>query len=210
MTGEAVCAAAPSPTDSEWAPQPWSAETTRPSSGANALPQAPNSRPRPPLSGTKNPQLTHFAGAACDSGVRGPWSVSYHRSAVSSRPYADSTRARPGAGSSDGSPGPASASSASVRGANQSLTASSPSRTTRGTRRSSSALAGSRSPMPTSPGRNRSCHGTQAGASRASGPGSSTVSSTVTSLDLGALVTVTAHRHPAEAGEVHLAVDAAG
>ena len=89
-------------TDSEWAPQPWSAETTRPSSGAYAFAQAPNSRPSSPLSGTKNPQLTQCAGAAWASGVRGPCSLAYQRSAAPSRPTADRTRDRPGAGSSAG------------------------------------------------------------------------------------------------------------
>ena len=128
-------------------------------------------------------------------GDRGPCSLVYQRSDAPSRPMADSTRDRPGAGSSPGSAGPASASSAS--GPNQSITASSPSSTTSGTSRSSSGGAGSRSPTPRSPGRSRSCHGTQSGASSASGPGSSTVSLTVTTLDRGARVTVTAQRQPA-------------
>ena len=50
--------------------------------------------------------------------------------------------------------------------------------------------------MPTSPGSSRSCQGTHGGASSASGPGSRTLSSTVTTLDLGARVTVTAQRQP--------------
>ena len=54
--------------------------------------------------------------------------------------------------------------------------------------------------MPTSPGRSRSCQGTQAGASSESAPGSRTLSSTVTTFDLGARVTVTAHRHPVYPG----------
>src|ERR1700722_19295673 len=145
----------------------------------------------------KNPQLTQFAGAAWESGVLGPWSLSYQRSAVSSRPRADSTRDRPGAGSSDGSAGPAAAVSVSAPGANQSTPASPPSSVTKDTSRSSSGLAGNRSPIPTSPGNSRSCHGTQAGASSASGPGSRTLSSTVTALDRGARATVTAQRQPA-------------
>src|SRR5260370_5668824 len=185
-------------TDSEWAPQPWSAETTRPSSGAYALAQAPNTRPSPPLSGTKKPQLTQCAGAACASGVLGPCSLSYQRSDAPSRPMADSTRDRPGAGSSPGSPGPASGSPSNQSPSNQSRTASSPSSTTSGTSRSSSGGAGSRSPTPRSPGRSRSCHGNQSGASSAPGPGSSTVSPTVATLDLGARPNVTAARQPAQ------------
>ena len=47
-----------------------------------------------------------------------------------------------------------------------------------------------------SPGRSRSLQGTHSGASRESGPGSSTVSSSVTFLEREALVTVTAQRQP--------------
>lgn len=47
-----------------------------------------------------------------------------------------------------------------------------------------------------SPGRSRSLHGTQAGASTASSPGSSTVSSTVICLEREALVKVVAQCHP--------------
>src|ERR1700760_4700634 len=68
MTGAVERAVACPMTDSEWAPQPWSAETTRPSSGAYALTQAPNRRPSWPLSGTKNPQLRQCAGAALARG----------------------------------------------------------------------------------------------------------------------------------------------
>src|ERR1700749_3786191 len=227
MTGTAVLAATASAMASECAPQPWSADTTRPSSGAYAFAQAPKKRPSSPLSGRKKPQLAQCAGAACAMGDRGPCSLVYQRSDAPSRPMADSTRDRPGAGSSPGSAGPASAASASranqsttppspsrptsgrppaaagpaaassASGSNQSPPASSPSSTTSGTSRSSSGGAGSRSPTPRSPGRSRSCHGTQSGASSASGPGSSTVSLTVTTLDLGARVTVTAQRQPA-------------
>jgi len=62
--------------------------------------------------------------------------------------------------------------------------------------RSSSDGAGIRSPTPRSPGRTRSLHGTHSGASSESGPGSSTHSSTVTTLDREALATVTAQRQP--------------
>lgn len=47
-----------------------------------------------------------------------------------------------------------------------------------------------------SPGRRRSLHGTHSGASKASGPGSSTVSSSVTNLAREARATVTAQRQP--------------
>ena len=196
MTGEMDRPAACQMTDSEWAPQPWSAETTRPSSGAYALAQAPNSRPSSPLSGTKNPQLTQCAGAAWASGVRGPCSLAYQRSAALSRPDGRQDARPPGRGQLGRRAGPASCSPASPRRRTQSITASSPSRVTSGMSRSSSGGAGSRSPTPRSPGRSRSCHGTQSGASRASGPGSRTVSSTVTTLDRGARATVTAHRQP--------------
>src|SRR5580700_4392897 len=102
---------------------------------------------------------------------------------------ADSTRERPNAGSSAGSTGSSSP-------GYQSVTASSPQIATSGTSRSSSGGAGIRSPTPRSPGRSRSGQGTQSGASSASDPGSSTVSSTVTSFDRGARATVTAHRQP--------------
>src|SRR6266540_1914929 len=55
---------------------------------------------------------------------------------------------------------------------------------------------GNRSPTPRSPGLSRSCHGTQLGASKASGPGSSAVSETVTCLLRETRVTVTAQRQP--------------
>src|SRR5437899_1287780 len=195
MTGATALAATASAMASECAPQPWSDDTTRPSSGAYAFAQAPKKRPSSPLSETKKPQLAQCAGAACAMGDRGPCSPVYQRSDANSRPMADSTRDRPGAGSSPGSAGPASASSAS--GSNQSTTASSPSSTTSGTSRSSSGGAGSRSPTPRSPGRSRSCHGTQSGASRAPDPGSITDSLTVTALALGARATVTAQLQPA-------------
>src|ERR1700743_2218741 len=113
--------------DSECAPQRWPAETTRPSSGAYVLAQAPKSRPSSPLSGTKKPQLTQLAGAAFASGVRGPCSLLYQRSVVASRAMADSPRDRPGADSSDGSAGPEACSSGSSgaesgRSSNQSTT----------------------------------------------------------------------------------------
>src|SRR5215468_7843461 len=111
MTGAKVRAASASASDSECAPQPWSDDTTRPSSGAYAFAQAPKKRPSSPLSGTKKPQLTQCAGAACANGDRGPCSLVYQRCDAPSRPIADGTRDRPGEGSSPGSPGPRSSSS---------------------------------------------------------------------------------------------------
>ena len=78
----------------------------------------------------------------------------------------------------------------------QSATPSSPSSAATGTSRSSSGGAGRMSPTPRSPGRSRSRHGTQSGARIASGPGSRTLSLTVTVFDHDARATVTAQRQP--------------
>src|SRR5712692_1374232 len=79
----------PAPTPpSECAPQPWSTETTLPSSGAYSFAQTPNTRPSGPLSLTMKPQVRHLARADL-----GPCSPEYHRPAASSRPTADSTLA---------------------------------------------------------------------------------------------------------------------
>src|SRR5258708_33912949 len=78
---------------SECAPQPWSTETTLPSSGAYSFAHIPKTRPSGPLSLTKNPQVTQLAGAELASGESGPCSLVYHRSPASSRPAADSTPA---------------------------------------------------------------------------------------------------------------------
>src|SRR5258706_10593126 len=78
---------------SECAPQPWSTETTLPSSGAYSFAHTPKTRPSGPLSLTKNPQVTQLAGAELASGESGPCSLVYHRSAASSRPVADRTLA---------------------------------------------------------------------------------------------------------------------
>src|SRR6266700_3535702 len=83
---------------SECAPQPWSSDTTLPSSGAYSFAQTPKTRPSGLPSRTRKPQVAHGAGAACASGVRGPCSLAYQRTAVASRPIAESTRARAGAG----------------------------------------------------------------------------------------------------------------
>jgi NAD(P)-dependent dehydrogenase (short-subunit alcohol dehydrogenase family) len=84
-----------STTVSLWAPQPCSSATTRPSSGAIALAQAPKTRPSAPARGTRKPQSGAATGAALATGVSGPASPSYHRSAASARPSSDSTRGRP-------------------------------------------------------------------------------------------------------------------
>src|SRR5215475_3988750 len=86
MTGATVRAASASARDSECASQPWSDDTTRPSSGAYAFAQAPKKRPSSPLSGTKKPQLTHCAGAACASGDRGPCSLVHQRARPAGTP----------------------------------------------------------------------------------------------------------------------------
>src|ERR1700689_1634141 len=96
MTGKTARAIV-SAAASECAPQPWSADTTRPSSGAYAFAQAPKTSPSSPLNGTKKPQLRQCAGAACASGDRGPCSLAYQREAAPSRPIAESTRDRPAA-----------------------------------------------------------------------------------------------------------------
>src|SRR5207247_2561725 len=95
MTGVTARAAAASAMASECAPQPWSADTTRPSSGAYAFAQAPKKRPSSPLSGREKPQLTHCAGAACAMGDRGPCSLASQRSDAPSAALAASTRDRP-------------------------------------------------------------------------------------------------------------------
>src|SRR5580704_12427612 len=197
-------------TASECAPQPWSSETTRPSSGANSFAQTPKTRPSGPASGVRNPHVMHGPGAARASGVLGPCSLEYQRAAVVSRPMADRTRDRPASpgaapavpSSMDGAAGTSPTEAASSEPSShwavssQSSTPSSPSSMLTGTSRSSSSGAGIRSPTPKSPGRTRSLHGTQSGASSESGPGSRTTSSTVTVLARDALVTVTAQRHP--------------
>src|SRR5271165_5819998 len=101
MTGDTAPNAPRPATASECAPQPWSSETTRPSSGANSLAQAPKTRPSGPANGVRKPQVTHGPGAARASGVPGPCSLEYHRAAVRSRPIADSTRDLPGPTAAD-------------------------------------------------------------------------------------------------------------
>ena len=80
---------------SEWAPQPWSRETTRPSSLAYSLAQTPNIVASGPVRRTRKPQPTQRPGADWASGQSGPCSPAYHRSAAASRPSTDSTRDRP-------------------------------------------------------------------------------------------------------------------
>src|SRR5215472_16725053 len=93
---------------SECAPQPWSSETTRPSSGAYSLAHTPKTRPSGPASGTRKPHVTHGPGAARASGVPGPCSLEYHLTAVLSRPMADRTLVRrPGVAPAASSPAPA-------------------------------------------------------------------------------------------------------
>src|SRR3954451_14353191 len=67
-------------TASEWAPQPWSTETTCPSSGASSWAQAPKACRSAPASGTKKPQDAHDDGAARAIGASGPRSPAYQRS----------------------------------------------------------------------------------------------------------------------------------
>src|SRR5699024_12265578 len=56
---------------SEWAPQPWSRETTLPSSGDHWLAQTPNKFPSDPASGITNPQVAQGAPAALAPGEIG-------------------------------------------------------------------------------------------------------------------------------------------
>ena len=80
---------------SEWAPQPWSNDTTRPSSLASPLAQTPNSSESGPAMRTRKPQVVQLSGAERASGASGPPSPSYHRCAASSRPSERSVRTRP-------------------------------------------------------------------------------------------------------------------
>ena len=50
---------------SEWAPQPWSTETTRASSGEIAFEQTPKAVRKEPAIGIKKPQDKHGLGADC-------------------------------------------------------------------------------------------------------------------------------------------------
>src|SRR5215469_5825898 len=136
MTGAIAPVPAGANSASECAPQPWSSETTRPSSGAYSLAHTPKTRPSGPESGTRKPQVTHGPGAARASGVPGPCSLEYHLIAVVSRPIADRTLVRrpgvpPLAASSPAPPvsGPALATLAPaglVPGANSAAPAASP------------------------------------------------------------------------------------
>ena len=165
---------------SECAPQPWSRLTTVPSSGDHSLAQTPKTVPSEPCSGTRNPQLPHAAAEASEPALVGPCGPRYQRSAASSRPCGESTRTRARASSSIAT----SSSSGSPVGVQP------------GSSRGSSALNGSTSPGPMSPGRMRSDHGSQAWPRTASGPGSSSASQTVAVRPRGTRATVTVHSQP--------------
>src|SRR5699024_607863 len=172
---------------SECAPQPWSRETTLPSSGDHSLAHTPNSWPSDPASGTTNPQLAQEAPAARDPAVSGPREPSYHRVAASSRALRFITRSRP---------------RPSSRSASRSISSSPVPASQPGSSRSSPATYGSRSVGPTSPGASRSAHGSQAGASKESSPGSSPDSHTVAFRERGIRESVTYQRHPVYPGAV--------
>ncbi len=171
------------------APHPWSRLTTRPSSDDQLFAHTPNTRDKLPDRGTKNPHEVQDAAADRALGAVGPASPSYQRVAASDRPCAPSTRARPRPISH--------ASAASASPSSRTPVASYPC-----TRRGSSSTRGSTSVGPTSPGRRRSAHGSQDGASTASSAGSSTTSETVATLARGARATTTDHAHPRYPGAV--------
>ena len=112
------------------------------------------------------------------AGSCGPCSLVYQRRTASSRPIADSTRARRTARSARGAPGRRLRQGRPAGTAMPVRSSAPPARRPRasaaGTSRSSSGGAGRMSPTPRSPGRSRSRQGTQSGARIASGPGSST------------------------------------
>ncbi|GAA3229763.1 hypothetical protein GCM10020256_43030 [Streptomyces thermocoprophilus] len=93
MTGGAGCGGFGMTAASECPPQPYARETTRPSAGENSLAHTPKACPREPPIGTRKPQLTQAAGAACAIGVFAP-KASSQRSAATWRPYRERTRAR--------------------------------------------------------------------------------------------------------------------
>jgi len=172
------------PAASECAPQPYSTLITRPSAGESPFVHTPKAARSDPATGTQNAQVPQCAGALRAIALRGPTSPAHHRSAASARPSRDSTRSRPR---------PSSKATAAACSASAESSVEKNATTTRG----SSGSAGKRSPGLRSPGRSRSLHGTHAGASSASGPGSSTTSSTVTDLERGARVTATDQNQPA-------------
>src|ERR1700758_4924918 len=94
MTGATPPVPAGAKSASECAPQPWSSETTRPSSGAYSLAHTPKTRPSGPARGARKPHVTHGPGAARANGVPGPCSLEYHLTAAVSRPMADRTLVR--------------------------------------------------------------------------------------------------------------------
>ena len=72
---------------SECSPQPWSSETTRPSSGLHLFAHTPNKRSSSPLSGTKKPQVEHrLPSAVLVLSAFGPRGPSYQRLAACARP----------------------------------------------------------------------------------------------------------------------------
>ena len=77
---------------SECSPQPWSKETTRPSSGLHLLAHTPNIRSSSPASGTKKPQVEHrLPSAVLVLNALGPRGPSYQRLAACARPSEVST-----------------------------------------------------------------------------------------------------------------------
>src|SRR5699024_4906359 len=81
---------------SEWAPHPWSRETTLPSSGDHWLAQTPNKFPSDPASGITNPQVAQGAPAALAPGVSGPRDPAYQRGGAASMEARIITRSRRG------------------------------------------------------------------------------------------------------------------
>ena len=57
---------------SEWAPQPWSRETTLPSSAAHSLAHTPKMARRAPAMGRKKPQVEQVAWAFRTPSASGP------------------------------------------------------------------------------------------------------------------------------------------
>ena len=121
---------------SEWAPQPWSSETTRPSSLALPLAQTPNISDSGPAIRTRKPQVVHVSGAACASGDSGRRRRRTTARAARSRPSGESVRTRPR---------PRSLATLRICALSSSSSGSSPKEYV-GTSRGSSSSTGSRSP----------------------------------------------------------------
>src|SRR5690349_15299010 len=147
MGSPVTSGSAGSTSTSEWAPQPWSRLTTRPSEGDQALAHTPKKERSAPAIGRKYPHVEHGSDAFSATSECGPLSPSYQRWAAASRPSADSTRLRP-------SPSSNSATSS---------TSSSPVASNPCTSSGSSSLYGSTSPAPRSPGARRSAYGSHCG-----------------------------------------------